>query len=101
MPARVLPWRPRARSIVKAESGLDIRFPAAGEYAGRARYLPREPSLLVPELEAAVGRVLELRFAGLCSSAGPWNGQSLYEPHPGQGISSGVRLPEQDLQFLA
>ena len=51
-------------------SALAIRFPALGDYAGPARYLPGDTSRLTDRQRSAIGRVIELRFMGIASGAG-------------------------------
>jgi len=76
-----------------------IRFPAIGEYAGRARYLPGDLSRLTPDQRSAAGHVVEMRFAGM-APPGPWAGQSLYQEAQGHDLLGPVVIPEADLEFI-
>jgi len=93
---RVLQWRPR-----QSRTGIrpPIRFPAIGEYVGRARYLPDEIQTLDPVLRSIAGHILELRFAGL-APPGPLGGQCLYQEYAGDELLDGRVIPERDLEFV-
>lgn len=95
---RVLQWRPR-RTQTLTERPVDVRFPAIGEFAGRARYMPGEPEALPQPLRSAVGHVMEVEFAGI-APPGTFTGQSLYRECSGQDLLNGVLIPEQDLDFI-
>lgn len=95
---RVLQWRPRNVKVF-AERPADLRFPAIGEFAGRARYMPGEPDALPELLRAAVGHVMEVEFAGI-APPGTFTGQSLYRECSGQNLLNNVLIPEQDLDFI-
>jgi len=95
---KVLMWRPR--HAARTPAGIRrLTFPAIGEYAGRARYLPGDISTLLPELRAAVGQIVEVQFAGM-APAGPFAGQCLYREVPTRAILGGTQIPEQDLDFI-
>lgn len=95
---RVLQWRPR-RTQVPAERSAEVRFPAIGEFAGRARYMPGDPDILPDALRAAVGHVVEVQFAGI-APPGSFAGQSLYRECSGHNLFNGILIPEQDLDFI-
>ena len=95
---RVLQWRPR-RAHTFTDRPADVRFPAIGEFAGRARYIPGEPEALPQALRDAVGHVMEVEFAGI-APPGTFTGQSLYRECSGQNLLNGVLVPEQDLDFI-
>ena len=102
MRMRVLQWRPRSaapRSIFEADP-IPFKFPAIGEFAGRARYVPRDVEPLPPLLRAAAGMVVDLEFAGIASPGGRFVGQSLYRECSGQNLLGGLVIPEQDLDFI-
>lgn len=95
---RVLQWRPRPTKVV-TDRPVNLRFPAIGELAGRARYMPGEPDALPETLRTAVGHVMEVEFAGI-APPGSFIGQSLYRECSGQNVLNGVLIPEQDLDFI-
>ena len=95
---RVLQWRPRPTPPF-ADRPVDVRFPAIGEFAGRARYMPGDPDVLPAPLRAAVGQVMEVEFAGI-APPGSFAGQSFYRECSGQNVLNGVLIPEQDLDFI-
>jgi hypothetical protein len=79
---------------------LPLKFPAIGEFAGRARYVPGDVERLPPPLRASAGSVVDLEFAGLASPGDRFAGQSLYRECPGQNLLGGLIIPEQDLDFI-
>ena len=91
---RVLSWRPRRDPRV-TEAVLHAVFTAPGTYAGRARFQPRETSLVDLVLHPLVGHVIELQFVRMAAREEPFGGQALFRRWPGQG----PLLPEQDLDF--
>jgi hypothetical protein len=95
----VLAWRPRTPPASKRESSS---FPllAPGAYAGRARFRPKHVDRLPEQLRAAVGRVVEVAFAGLESPSGPFAGQALFLEWRSDEVFGGFFIPEQDLEFL-
>lgn len=95
--AAILQWRPRRRRTF--DEVLDLRFPAVGEYAGRARYLPGAAGDLSPSLRAVAGTVVDVQFAGI-APAGPWAGQSLYQLCASEHPVLDHVVPERDLDFL-
>ena len=102
MHMRVLQWRPRRaaqRSTLEAGS-VASKFPAIGEFAGRARYVPGDLESLPPPLRAAAGTVVDLEFAGIASPGDRFVGQSLYRECSGQNLLGGLVIPEQDLDFI-
>lgn len=95
----VLAWRPRSRPTEKGERS---NFPllAPGAYAGRARFRPKHADRLPEQLRTAVGRVVEVAFAGLESPTGPFAGQALFLEWRSDEVFGGFFIPEQDLEFL-
>jgi hypothetical protein len=95
---RILPWRaPRSRY---AQALSQILSRAVGEYAGRARYHPRGYTSLNRTLSRAVGKIVELQFAGMAPLDEPFAGQALYRERGGRGVLGDHLIPEQDLHFL-
>jgi hypothetical protein len=96
---KVLAWRPRTSPTSKSDR---LTFPllAPGAYAGRARFRPKHLERLPDPLRAAVGRVVEVAFAGLESPTGPFAGQALYLEWRSDEVFGGFFIPEQDLEFL-
>jgi hypothetical protein len=95
---RVLQWRARPVTQHGARA-IFIRFPAIGDIVGRARYVPGDSSRLTPALRSAIGKVVELQFAGMVDQ-GPLAGQSLYAELPGRALLGGALVPDEDLDFL-
>jgi hypothetical protein len=95
----VLAWRPRTRPTTSIR---DLNFPllAPGAYAGRARFHPKHTDRLPEQLRTAVGRVVEVAFAGLESPSGPFAGQALFLEWRSDEVFGGFFIPEQDLEFL-
>ena len=93
----ILAWRPRPQNP-RPPVGLGARVP--GLYAGRARFQPVYAHSLPPVLRDAVGRVVELGFAGLAPSNDPFAGQKLYLEWCTDDVFGGFLIPEQDLEFL-
>ena len=99
---RVLQWRPRPsaqRSTLEAGAHA-LKFPAIGEFAGRARYVPGDVENLPPPLRAAAGTVVDVEFGGIGSPGSRFVGQSLYRECSGQNVLGGLVIPEQDLDFI-
>ena len=98
----VLQWRPRSpaqRATLEA-APIQFKFPAIGEFAGRARYVPGDLENLPPLLRAAAGIVVDLEFAGIASPGARFVGQSLYRECSGRDLLTGLVIPEQDLDFI-
>jgi hypothetical protein len=95
----VLAWRPRPRTETQDQR---VSFPtlAPGAYAGRARFRPKHMEKLPEPLRTAVGRVVEVAFAGLESPSGPFAGQALFLEWRSDDVFGGFFIPEQDLEFL-
>ena len=93
----ILNW-PSAKS-----RGVDpvSRHRQPGAYAGRARFRPRHRQQLPDVLTRAVGRVIELGFAGVATLEQPFGGQSLYLEWRSDDVLDGFLIPEQDLEFLS
>ena len=93
----ILEWRPSRSSPRPIPRFLH----AVGAYAGRARFRPSERLVLTPELQRAVGQVVEVGFAGIAKDGEPFAGQALYLEWRRDDILAGFLIPEQDLEFLA
>ena len=102
MTMRVLQWRPRtpAQRSTPEAGPLPWKFPAIGEFAGRARYVPGDVENLPPPLRAAAGTVMDVEFAGIAGPGSRSVGQSLYRECSGQSLLGGLVIPEQDLDFI-
>jgi hypothetical protein len=92
---KLLQWRPRT----SRQGSLAIRFPALGDYAGPARYLPGDASRLTERQRRAIGRVIEVRFMGIASGAG-FDGQCMYQEMPDHGTVGPALIPASDLDFV-
>jgi hypothetical protein len=93
---RLLQWRPRAR---RSSPHPLSSVPAIGEFAGRARYVPGNADALPLALQSAIGKIVDVEFAGI-ALPGPFAGQSLYRECGGQNLLMGEAVPEQDLDFI-
>jgi len=91
----VLPWRPRVAGL-----DFDRKSRRPGEYAGRARFVPQYPELLPPELQKAVGQVVEVAFAGVAPPDGTFAGQDLYLEWRRDEMFDGFQIPGRDLEFI-
>ena len=91
----VLPWRPRVPG-----HATEQRSRRPGEYAGRARFVPQYPELLPPELQRAVGQVVEVAFAGIAPPDGGFPGQELYLEWRRDDLFDGFHIPGRDLEFI-
>lgn len=98
MIVKVLQWRPR-QPRARLGRRLAIRFPAIGDYAGRARYLPGDINELGTDQRSAAGHIVELCFMGMAPS-GPWAGQCLYQEVHGLDLLGPTLIPESDLDFI-
>jgi hypothetical protein len=98
-PMKVLAFRPRSSPSTSRER-LNFPLLAPGAYAGRARFRPKHADRLPEALRAAVGRVVEVAFAGMESTAGPFAGQALFLEWRSDDVFAGFFIPEQDLEFL-
>ena len=98
-PMKVLAFRPRSSPSASRER-LNFPLLAPGAYAGRPRFRPKHADRLPEALRAAVGRVVEVAFAGMESSAGPFAGQALFLEWRSDDVFAGFFIPEQDLEFL-
>lgn len=98
---RVLPWRLRPRCLPQPHSRLPhVHVPAVGEYAGRARYMPREVTSLSTQLQFAVGKIVHVELAGVARHDEAFAGQLLFRECAGQSILASAWIPEQDLEFV-
>jgi hypothetical protein len=98
---QVLPWRPRhevPRRPSKPESPSS--FLPVGAYAGRARFRPTARASLTPALESAIGRIVEVGYAGIAPPGEMFAGQALYLEWRSDEVLDGYLIPEQDLEFL-
>jgi hypothetical protein len=99
--AQVLRWRPRRNGANRqSNSSSPSSFLTVGAYAGRARFRPNSRAVLTPALERAVGKVVELGFAGIAPKGETFAGQALYLEWRSDDILDGFLIPEQDLEFL-
>jgi hypothetical protein len=96
----VLQWRPRRPAQPSVLDPAQFKFPAIGEFAGRARYVPGDLENLPPHLRAAAGIVVDLEFAGIATAGARFVGQSLYRDCSSQNLLGGLVIPEQDLDFI-
>jgi hypothetical protein len=96
---RVLAWRPRTQPTATRDR-LSFPLLAPGAYAGRARFRPKHVERLPEPLRSAVGRVVEVAFAGMESPTGPFAGQALFLEWRSDEVFSGFFIPEQDLEFV-
>jgi hypothetical protein len=99
--AQVLPWRPR-RSVSnrQANTNSPSSFLTVGAYAGRATFRPSARASLTPALEKAVGKIVEVGYAGIAPKGELFAGQALYLEWRSDEILDGFLIPEQDLEFL-
>ena len=102
MHMRVLQWRPRspAQHSTQEAGPIRFKFPAIGEFAGRARYVPGDIENLPPPLRAAAGDVVDVEFAGIATPGDRFVGQSLYRECSGRNLLGGLVVPGQDLDFI-
>ena len=76
------------------------RFQHLGEYAGRAVYEPRNRRDLKMQLVEAIGRTVDVYFAGVADADERYAGQNLYQERSGGHILQSSWIPEEDLRFL-
>ena len=95
----MLAWRPRTNPP-STRDRLNFPLLAPGAYAGRARFRPKHLEKLPDPLRAAVGRVVEVAFAGMESPTGPFAGQALFLEWRSDEVFAGFFIPEQDLEFV-
>jgi len=76
------------------------RFRDLGEHAGLAIYQPRTMRDLKMQLAGAVGRTVDLYFAGVADDDERYAGQNLYQERRGGHILQGSWVPEEDVRFL-
>jgi hypothetical protein len=99
--AQVLPWRPRRNvSNRQANTNSPSSFLTVGAYAGRATFRPSARATLTPALEKAVGKTIEVAYAGIAPKGELFEGQALYLEWRSDEILDGFLIPEQDLEFL-
>jgi hypothetical protein len=91
----ILLWHPAKPRVSNPASAL-----RPGTYAGRARFRPRDVRKLPDALKGAVGRVVEIGFAGMAGADHPFTGQALYLEWCRDDALDGFLIPEQDLEFL-
>ena len=74
-------------------------FKQLGEYAGRAIFRPHHKRDLKEGLFQAIGRTVELVFAGVATDDEQFSGQNLYQERGGQLLQRSW-VPEEDLEFI-
>jgi hypothetical protein len=94
---RLLAWRPRSLHT-PSRHGTAADVP--GRYAGRVRFRPRHRDRLPPVLINAIGREVEVAFAGTAEAGDPFAGQRLYLEWRSDDVLDGFLIPEEDLEFL-
>jgi hypothetical protein len=62
--------------------------------------MPNPHAALTPTLERAIGKIIEVGFAGLAPKGEMFAGQALYLEWRSDDILDGFLIPEQDLEFL-
>jgi hypothetical protein len=92
----ILYWQP----VKSRTPGRIPKHRVPGAYAGRARFRPQHIHRLPEALGRAVGRVVELGFAGMAATGHPFAGQALYLEWRSDDTLDGFLIPEQDLEFL-
>ena len=75
------------------------KFALAREHAGFGVYQPRTRKDLKFELYGAIGRTIDLDFAGIARDDERFTGQNLYQEHDGERVLQGSWIPEQDVRF--
>jgi hypothetical protein len=100
--AQVLRWRPRREvpSRHSKKSPSPSSFLTVGAYAGKARFTPSAHVALTPTLKRAVGKIIDVGFAGIAPKGDMFAGQALYLEWRSDEILDGFLIPEQDLEFL-
>ncbi len=97
----VLPWRARHEGPKRtSKPNSPSSFLTVGAYAGRARFRPTARAALTPALERAVGRIVEIGYAGIAPPGEMFAGQALYLEWRSDDVLDGYLIPEQDLEFL-
>jgi hypothetical protein len=76
------------------------RFHHVGEHAGLAVFQPRNTRELKMQLLEAVGRTVDLYFAGVADPGERYAGQNLYQERHGGHILHSSWIPEEDVRFL-
>jgi hypothetical protein len=95
----ILAWRPRASSQ-PSQPSRKKRDLLPGEYAGRARFRPVYPEVVPPTLRPAIGRVVEVGYAGVAAPDAVFAGQDLYLEWRRDDVFDGFEIPARDLEFL-
>ena len=96
----IVAWRPRPPKPPPRPLPLASRGGLPGAYVGRVRFRPIHPERLPPELRGAIGRVVEVGFAGVAQSEDPFAGQRLFLEWCRDQVFDGFLIPEQDLEFF-
>jgi hypothetical protein len=98
---QLIPWR-RRDEVPKRPSNPNSpsTFLTVGAYAGRARFRPTGRAALTPSLERAIGRIVEVGYAGIAPPGEMFAGQALYLEWRSDDVLDGYLIPEQDLEFL-
>jgi hypothetical protein len=76
------------------------RFQHLGEHAGLAVYQPRDARDLKMQLLEAIGRTVDVYFAGVAAADERYAGQNMYQERSGGHILQSSWIPEEDLRFL-
>jgi hypothetical protein len=100
--AQVLRWRPRQEVPIRhaKKSPSPSSFLSVGAYAGKARFVPSGRAALTPTLERAIGKIIDVGFAGIAAKGEMFEGQALYLEWRSDDILDGFLIPERDLEFL-
>src|SRR5476651_1753353 len=75
------------------------KFALVHEHAGVGVYQPQSRKGLKFEPYGAIGRTVDLDFAGIAGDDERFAGQNLYQEHDGERILQGSWIPEQDVRF--
>jgi hypothetical protein len=75
------------------------KFAQVGDYAGRAVFRPHHRRDLKAGLFHAIGKIVELDFAGRAGPDEQFSGQNLYQERSGNLLQSSW-VPEEDLEFI-
>lgn len=75
------------------------QFTRRGEYAGYAVFKPHHRRDLKDGLFQAIGKTVELEFAGVAGRDEEFSGQNLYQERHGELLQHSW-IPEEDLEFI-
>ena len=76
-------------------------FVHPGERAGLAVHQPRTRLGLKLHLHGAIGKTIDLDFAGVAQSGERFAGQNLYQERGDGNLRQSSWVPEEDLRFFA